>query len=124
MHEFSVAQLVLEAVLKAAAKHGARRVLEVTLEVGELSLLNLEQLEFSFKVLSKGTIVEDAKLRFEVRRTVIRCLKCGYEGMAASAELESHLPPLVVQCPACRSLETEMLDGRGCCVKSIKAEIL
>ncbi|RLG50592.1 MAG: hydrogenase maturation nickel metallochaperone HypA [Thermoproteota archaeon] len=122
MHEFSVAQAILDVVLRAAHEHGAKRVLEVTLEVGELSFLSLEQLELSFKVLSEGTIAEGAELKFEVKRASIRCLRCGYEGEASAPEPESHLLPLAVQCPACSSLETVILDGRGCVVRSIRAE--
>ena len=122
MHEFSTAQAIIETVLRAASESGATKVLRVSLEVGELTMLNLEQLRFSLKMLSKGTIAEGA--RFLIRRVKpeVKCLACGYAGRAKPLDSALHVPLApVTSCPRCGSFEVEIIRGAECLVKSIRA---
>jgi len=71
---------IVQTVLEAAKERGADKVLEINLEVGRLTFLNPEQLEFAFKVISEGTIAEGAKLKIRSVEPKVRCLRCGYMG--------------------------------------------
>ena len=61
MHELSYAQALLDAVLKLAEENNAKRITSIHLKIGELLLINPEQLKFCFSVISKGTIAENAE---------------------------------------------------------------
>ncbi|AEA46200.1 hydrogenase maturation nickel metallochaperone HypA [Archaeoglobus veneficus] len=73
----SFAQAIVENVLKLAEEKGAKKVSKVLVEMGELLLINPEQLEFCFQVASSGTIAEGAVLELEFIKPHIECLLCG-----------------------------------------------
>ena len=79
MHELSFAQAILDTVLKIAEEKNAKRVITIHIRLGELLLLNPEQLKFCFDVVSRGTIAEGAKLEIEFIKPKIRCTSCGKE---------------------------------------------
>ena len=65
MHEFSMTERLIEAVLHEAEKRGAKRVVEVRLSIGKLMFLGLEQVKFAYATLVRGTILEGSKLMIE-----------------------------------------------------------
>ena len=118
-------QMVLETVLSAARSHNAESVLEVNLEVGELTFLNPEQLRFAFSILSEGTIAENANLRIKRIQPGIKCSSCGYEGHIRYDGPEYHLlgVPLFIRCEGCGSAEVEFTSGRECRIKNVKLRV-
>ncbi len=70
MHELSLARSVVAIVEEAA---GARRVLRVTLEIGERATVLPEAMTFCFEVVARGTVLEGAGL--EILRTPGDALK-------------------------------------------------
>ncbi|AGK60287.1 hydrogenase nickel insertion protein HypA [Archaeoglobus sulfaticallidus PM70-1] len=73
----SFASAIVENALKLAEKHNAKKVNSITVIVGELLLINPDQLEFCYSVASKGTILENSKLIIEVSKAEIKCVNCG-----------------------------------------------
>ena len=67
MHELSMAQGIINAVLDTANENNATEVNEVTIEVGRLAMINPEQLQFILGVLIENTLMEDAKIIFNER---------------------------------------------------------
>ena len=53
MHELSMAQAIVDTVLDAAQKNEAQDVLEVTIEIGQITMLNPEQLKFLLNVCGR-----------------------------------------------------------------------
>ena len=125
MHEFSTMQSILEAAFKAAKDHGASRIVEVDLEIGKLTFLNIEQLRFIYSVLTEGTIAEGAELHIREVEPRIRCSKCGYEGPLVYRGPEIHVlyVPLSLRCPKCKEASVELTSGRECTLKSLKVEV-
>ncbi len=123
MHEFSLAQSVVETVLQAAARHGAAAVEEVNLEVGEVALVNMEQLEWHIRVLTQSTMAEGARLNWKTAPARILCLECGYQGAVGHKELDStsHFEIPIFECPACESPSTKITSGRELRVVDIHA---
>jgi hydrogenase nickel incorporation protein HypA/HybF len=78
MHELSMAQGILNAVLETAEHNGATEVTEIVIEIGKLAMLNPEQVKFMLDVLSKDTIAENAKIVIENLEVEIECEKCGF----------------------------------------------
>ena len=80
MHELAITEGIINAAIPEAEKHGAKRILEIRLKIGELSGVLPECIQFYFDIASRGTIAENAKLVVEKVPVTIRCLDCGYEG--------------------------------------------
>lgn len=123
MHEFSLAKSVVETVLQVAAEHGAVAVEEVNLEVGEVALVNMEQLEWHVRMLTEATPAQGARLRWRSIAATIQCMECGYHGPIQHRELDasSHAELPVFQCPICQSPSTRILSGRELRIVDIRA---
>ncbi|MCW4021133.1 MAG: hydrogenase maturation nickel metallochaperone HypA, partial [Candidatus Bathyarchaeota archaeon] len=80
MHEFSVTTQIVENVLREARARNAKEVSEVHLVIGKLTFLGSEQVRFSYKVLTEGTMMKNSKLFIEAKDGVVKCGSCGYEG--------------------------------------------
>ncbi len=77
VHEMSFASAILDAVMKVARENNAKRVKSVHVVIGNLLMLNPEQLKFCYDVVTKGTIAENSKLEIEVVKAKIECTNCG-----------------------------------------------
>ncbi len=73
----SFAQVLLENVVRVAKEHNAKRVKYIQISIGNMLMLNPEQLKFCFDVIAKGTVAENAELEVEVVKAKIRCMMCG-----------------------------------------------
>ena len=120
MHELSMAQGIINAVLETAEANNATEVNEVTVEVGRLAMINPEQLEFILGVLVENTILEDAKIVFEEIPVEIECHDCQFNGEAILDDSDHYAP--LVKCPKCDSLNVETLNGKDIVVKNIVIE--
>jgi len=76
MHEMSITQSMLDMALEYAQ---GQRITDIYLQVGKMSLVVPECVEFYFEFLSKGTLAEGAKLHFETVPIEITCLDCGHQ---------------------------------------------
>ena len=82
MHELSMAQGIINAVIDTAESNNATEVTEVGIEIGRLAMINPEQLRFMLSVLVENTIVEDADIKIEEIPVEIDCPECGFKGVA------------------------------------------
>ncbi|MBQ2832130.1 hydrogenase maturation nickel metallochaperone HypA [Methanobrevibacter sp.] len=120
MHELSMAQGIINAVLETAESNNATEVTEVTVEIGRLAMINPEQLQFMLGVLVENTIMEDAKVSIEDVPAEIECEDCNFKGVAVLDESDHYAP--LVKCPECDSLKVEVLNGKDIVVKNIIIE--
>lgn len=118
MHELSLADGMLKTVLAAAEKEKAKKIKSIKLEMGEILLVNAEQLTFCFEIISKGTIAEDAKLDITFLKPRVLCNKCHKEFNISSGD---DFPILSMGCE-CGSNDVTILSGREFNIKSIKIE--
>ena len=123
MHEFSAMQSIVDAILKAARENGAEKVLSVELEVGEMTLLNPDQLRFAFSILSRGTIAEGALLTIREIPCTVNCKACGYRGAIDPASDGDHFLPIILRCPRCGSSELSIESGRECSIKRVRVRV-
>jgi hydrogenase nickel incorporation protein HypA/HybF len=121
MHEFSISSEIVRTVLDTAEKNHGKKVLSIQLEIGELTLLNLEQVTFWMDELFKGSVAEGAKIKVRTIKARIRCKACGYEGQNSSdqKDLFQHFVPL--SCPQCGASQIEIKRGYECVLKRIQA---
>ncbi|MFX1509716.1 MAG: hydrogenase maturation nickel metallochaperone HypA [Promethearchaeota archaeon] len=122
MHEFSTAVSIVEAVKRAAKSYGATKVVKITLQIGQLSMLNHDQLVFGIEMASKDTIVEGAEITIEPLTTRIRCRQCSTESdVTREGPLYEILSSLA--CSNCNTKDVEVIQGRECIIKDIQAEV-
>jgi len=110
MHELSIAMSVIEIADEYAEKANANVVNKIEIEVGELSGVVLEALEFAMEVAVKNTILENANCQYIQIPGIARCEKCAHEFSTS----DLHTP-----CPKCNSYEQEITSGRELRVKSL-----
>ena len=125
MHELSISQAIADLVIKEAEKRDAKKVLHVEVEIGELSLLNPEQVEFCLKLAFERTCADEAQLSLELIRPEIYCNECCYEGtLEPKGEVKDdplyHLYAPAFKCPRCGSGEITVRRGRECKVRRIE----
>ena len=120
VHEGTITTALVKSVLKEAEERKAKKVVEVDLDVGQLTFLNPEQVRFWFQILTKGTVLEDSELVIEEREGVVRCNQCGYEGgFKYTDDSAFHLRMPTLQCPKCDA-QVEIVDGKDCIIRRVK----
>ncbi len=110
MHEFSIAMNIVDIATEYARREEANSVKEIEIEVGQLSGIVLDALEFSLESAVKGSILENAKRNIISIPGLVRCLKCSHE--YESSEIFS-------ECPVCGAGPPEIIKGRELRVKSL-----
>lgn len=110
MHELSIAMSIIEIADEYAANADAKVVNEIEIEVGELSGVVLEALEFAMEVAVKKTILENATCHYIQIPGIVRCKGCSHEFNTSN---------LHTSCPKCNSFEQEFVTGRELRVKSL-----
>ncbi|MFA6092623.1 MAG: hydrogenase maturation nickel metallochaperone HypA [Elusimicrobiota bacterium] len=115
MHEYSLMERVLEAVLKdlkARGIHEAGRVKELSMRVGALELHSEESFIQAFQALTKGTLLEGAELKLEVFPADYDCKSCGHKGPCKDEGVDHHDPTPAAECPKCGKVAL-LSGGRG-----------
>jgi len=110
MHELSITRSVVEICQQNAA---GRRVLEVVLEVGTLSGVVPEAVEFCFAACAQGTLLEGATLTIERIPGQGRCGGCG-----AEFPVRACYDP----CPRCGGYGVAITSGEEMRVKELEVE--
>jgi hydrogenase nickel incorporation protein HypA/HybF len=116
MHELPITKSIFQIVLKHARANDVKRVIAVNLEIGALSDLQGEWIQRYFDHLSRGTVVEGAKLRTNRVPAVFRCNRCGRQFEVHSL-LEEDL-----SCGQCNSRDVTLVSEREYRVQSMEAQ--
>jgi hydrogenase nickel incorporation protein HypA/HybF len=114
MHELAVTESLLQVVLRHARESGAKRVVGVSVRIGEPSDLVSDWVQRYFDHLSRDTIAAGAVIRIERMPATFRCGTCGE---VFPADLRSRE---AIRCPLCASGEAVMVSGRECLVQQIE----
>jgi hydrogenase nickel incorporation protein HypA/HybF len=107
MHELSIAESVVEAVLE---RTGGATVSCVRLRVGRLSGVVPDALRFCFELATAGTPLEGCTLQLEEPAGRAHCRSCG-----SDLVLEDPIPLC-----ECGSADVEVLAGRELTVASVE----
>jgi hydrogenase nickel incorporation protein HypA/HybF len=113
MHEMAIAQGVLDIVLDSAARHDAKKIMLIRLQVGQMTGVEPEALRFCFEALSEGTASAGAQLEIVVTPLIGHCRDCGQEfGIERYRFL----------CPDCGSAGVDIISGRELRVEHLEVE--
>lgn len=113
MHELSIAYSIVEIVNEEARKANATTVSEIELEVGTLSGIEVDALEFAMEASIKETIMKDAAVKIIKKQAMAHCKKCKKD-----FDCDSFFDP----CPKCKGFENEIIQGKEMNVKSLVVE--
>ncbi|HXC93138.1 MAG TPA: hydrogenase maturation nickel metallochaperone HypA [Geobacteraceae bacterium] len=110
MHELSIIQGVVELCEQHS---GGRPVLAVTLQIGALSGVVPDALEFCFEAVTKGSLLEGARLEIERIEATGYCSDCGIV-----SRIDTYFDP----CPSCGALSLTLRTGEEMRVKDLEVE--
>lgn len=112
MHEFSLAQNIIEIVEEAIEKNNAGKVSSIELEIGTLSGVEIPALDMALESLQPGSVIDGAEIVKRIIQGKAKCLQCHHEFKPDD---------YFTVCPECGSLGTEIIKGKELRVKSITA---
>ena len=113
MHELSIAVGIVDLAEKEAEKANAKRIVSIELEVGKLSGVVLEALEFAWPVAVKGSMLEKAEKFVVEIPGKAKCSNCG-----ALFDLENLYDP----CPECNDYFKDVVQGKELRIKSLEVD--
>ena len=113
MHELSIAQSIMQIVLREAEKAKARRVVKVTLKIGDLAGVVPDSLSFCFELLSKSTIAENAIITIE---------KVPIRGYCSQCESNFAITDNRYRCSTCGNMHIDLTSGRELQIDHLEIE--
>ena len=119
MHEYTLMQGIIKAIVERLEEEQASApVLEVVLKLGVLDIHSEAAAQQAFEILSKGTLLENARLTVEVKPVMLDCPKCrSVAPYPVDEHTHAHELLPVVTCPVCQGL-ANLTGGEG--VESIE----
>jgi len=135
LHEWSLAEAVINSLIRLAEDRGATAFEEVEITHGEIMELDTLVFRTAFRELSKGTLVEGTRLMLKEEKAKFKCNNCGAEwdfetvekilseefsvieepsGTKESAlHFLPNLAPALLKCPSCGSRDFDLASGKG-----------
>lgn len=111
MHEMSLCESILGILEDHARGQGFRRVTGVWLEVGALAGVEPEALRFSFEVVTRGTLAEQARLEIIEVPGQAWCVRCE-RNVPVSQRFDA--------CPRCGGFGLQLTAGDELRVKELE----
>lgn len=129
MHEWALAESVIAAAKKIAAKKELKEVKEIIIKIGELQQVEEDILLFAFNQLKDG-IFKKANIITIKAKTKLHCRLCENKWTFKKQNLDEvksesiHFVPEVahayIKCPKCGSPDFKIASGRGIWLERIK----
>ncbi|MDH5546609.1 MAG: hydrogenase maturation nickel metallochaperone HypA [Gammaproteobacteria bacterium] len=113
MHEMSTCRRILREVSKITTHHKDKRLTRITLEVGDLARIDVDELQELFPLATQGTPYEGVGLHITRVPTGFRCADCQQYITVTDTELS---------CPHCGSSRTVLESGTDMTLKELEFE--
>ena len=110
MHELSIALSIVDIAEQEVARHQAKSVEAIVLEIGELSGIEPPALDFAWECAIENTVLAKAQRITHYIKGKAVCMDCG---------TEFDLKEIYASCPACNSYVKNYVAGRELKVKSL-----
>jgi hydrogenase nickel incorporation protein HypA/HybF len=134
MHEWALAEAVIEAAVEESQKGGLDEVTEILVKVGELQQMELEVFQFALETIitdcGDEKLLKRARITLETEPAIFKCRVCNHEWEFKATNLSEeegeavHFAPEVahayMRCPNCKSPDFEVVKGRGVTIQTIK----
>jgi hydrogenase nickel incorporation protein HypA/HybF len=131
MHEWALAEAVVETAKKAAKHEKMKKVTGIKVRLGELQHIEQEIFASALEAILKQakTPLEDADVELEVEKARFHCRVCAQEWDLTGAGLDEdtaeaiHFLPemahVYMRCPGCGSPDFSVVKGRGLWLASL-----
>jgi len=113
MHELSIASSIIEIAEEEVHKAGATRVLKISLDIGALSGVVIEAMEFAMDVAVKNTVLELSEITINKIPGKAKCEDCGFE---------FPVEELYSPCTKCGSFRLKVTEGNELKIGSMYVE--
>ena len=113
MHEIGIMEHTLEIAITSAKKQNASKINQITMNIGKLSGVIPDALEFAFDVLTNKTIAENAILKINTIPVICYCNAC-----------QENFSPQewFFECPKCHQFSNNILQGKEIELISVEIE--
>lgn len=113
MHELSIAQSIISIAKNAMPEKSKAMISAVRIQVGELSGIEIDSLQFSYSIIKSDTILQNAILDIEVVKGEAICNSCHHQFF---------LQAFGNTCPECNGYSLQILKGKEMRVVNIVVE--
>ena len=112
MHEFSIAQNIIDIALNALRENGLEHIESVEVEIGEAAGVVIEALDFAWDSVTMDTPLQGTKLIVKSIPVEVICRSC-----------KTHYMPKDIYdfCPHCGDMNPEIIRGKDLRVSAIIA---
>lgn len=110
MHEIGIIQEILTIATDAIQEKGSE-IKQITINIGKISGVVCEALEFAFDVIKKDTIAKNAILKIELLPVICSCHYC---------QKEFQPDEWFFECPICHQLSHAIIQGKEIDIVSIE----
>ena len=106
----SIVVSIVEIAENEARKNNAKKITKLELDIGTVSGIELDALNFAFESVKDETMLKNAEIITNIIEARAKCENCNFE--FATEDLYS-------LCPKCDSYKTNIIQGKEMKVKSI-----
>lgn len=110
MHELSIAMNIIEIAENEMRNNQAVSINKMEIDVGKLSGVIIEALEFALNSSKQNTILSDTEIIINELPARVKCVECSNE-----FETEDYFSV----CPKCQSFRTDVIAGKELQVRSM-----
>ena len=110
MHELSIAINIIDIASEQAKKNNLSVIDEIEIEVGTLSGVEIDALNFALEIATKRTILENSKTIITEITGQAHCLNFSTDFLTDS---------FFAQCPECKQFNFQIIHGQELRVKSL-----
>ena len=113
MHEYSIVQSLLNLCEENAIENKAKKVTRVVVKIGVMSGVEPDLLKTAFDTFKEATMCEEAEFIMNIQSVIIKCNSCNEESVLLKNEYN---------CPNCKSIELDILDGEDMYLMQLELE--
>ena len=110
MHELTIAQSIVELAEEVALKEQADSIKSIDIEIGALSGIVTDALEFAIELTVKKTKLEFSRINYIMIDGLADCKNCNHRFKTNN---------LLALCPKCNQANFRIIDGKQLRIKSL-----
>ncbi len=123
MHEFSLAQTMLQTAIEVATENKAEKITQINLKFGRFALVMEDQFRFCIDILKdEQELTKNMEVKIDWEDGIINCHKCMYNGSADTSNEEELGFISSLKCPKCQSFDTRIIKGMETYIENISVD--
>lgn len=111
MHEMSTCKQLMKQIEAIAQAHPGKSVKNISLSIGELARVDVDELLELFPLAARGSCAENASLLIHREPISIKCITCDNLSSVSADNMN---------CPLCGSESTQLMSGTDMLLKELE----